>query len=102
MIGARRKKKLKRKMKRFKKKRQGSIPVSEYRTKSERGMKIAMLIQLVAFVDELQLDEAQINKCMHTAALYAEHLDNHAVRLKDFSETLYKQTGVDLRVDGNI
>lgn len=89
-------------MKRAKKKRLGSIPVKEYKEKSQRGMRIAMLIQLVAFVDELKLDEDQVVRAMHTAALYAEHLDNHAVRIKDFSEALYSSTGIDLRVDGNI
>ena len=70
----------------------------EHRELSSEGIKTAMLLQLVAMADELKVTEDELIKVMTTAMLYSQHVDNNAVKLKDAAISLYKSTGIDLRL----
>lgn len=85
---------------RVKKPKRGTLTYKEHIKACEDAMKIVQTLMIAAMQDELHIDGKQIIKVMETSALYAKHYDNHALKLKEISEIVYKQSDgeIDIRL----
>lgn len=57
----------------------------------------ACLVLLAAAADELKLDEEQIMNVMIRTDRYANHIDDHVIRMEDIRKSLEKNTGLSLK-----
>ena len=57
----------------------------------------AMLLVLVAAVDELGLTENQLCEIATRASRYAGYIDDHLVQMEDVRKSIEKNTGVKLK-----
>lgn len=57
-----------------------------------------MLMCIVAARDEFDMDEDGVVKFVETMKRYIQYFDNGTLSIKAFSESLKKNTGIDLRL----
>lgn len=57
----------------------------------------ACLLFLIGVADELGASGDQLEQVMIRVDRYANHVDDHLVRMHEVSQSLYKNTGIDIR-----
>jgi len=68
------------------------------RNAADDAVKRNMLISVVTARDMFDLDEDGVVEFMGMMQRYIKYLSENVVDLKDFTETLSKKTGIDLRL----
>ena len=68
------------------------------REAADESVKRIMLLCITAARDEFDLDTKGTVKFMETMQRYIRHERNGLITLEDASDSLYKQTGIDLRL----
>ena len=53
-----------------------------------------LVVSVAAMADELKLNDVQIGKVAKRMDRYAEHLEQHRIRINEVAEIIEKQTGI--------
>ena len=90
-------------MKIAKKPKQKRITIDESKAITRKSINTGLLIMMVATKDVLKrynIDITYDQMCdiMNYAMHYSKYIEDHTVELELFSESLYKDTGIDIRI----
>lgn len=85
------------------KKRRPKIALSEKQIKklkeeiSKEASMRTLVLAVAAMADTLKLKDEKICKVAETINRYAEHIDDHRIRIKEITEIIEKNTGIEFR-----
>lgn len=81
-----------------KKPRKKTIDYKAAREKGLRSVRLALCVQMGAVVDAMNPTTEQMIQAMNLTKKYNEHLEKHVAKLNDMAATIFKETGIDIRI----
>ena len=68
----------------------------EKKLAAKKASNSMMLLMLLAAQDEAKFDEDTAERILVRASRYAQHLDDHIIRMQEVAEIVKKNTGMEL------